>query len=243
MDLAEYSKMHKFEEEYWWFKGRRDLILESVRILVEDLPAGRILDVGCGTGLNLKILSKYGHAYGLDFSNEALRFSRSRGDLPLIKASADKLPFKNDAFDIICALDVLEHIDDDKSAMLEINRVLKSGAPFVLTVPAFEFLWSIHDEANHHKRRYEKSLLIQSLRSSGFTIEKITYWNFFLFPFIAVARLFRKLGRQEKTSDIAKLPWVMNYLMLRILKVENFMIGKNLNLPAGVSLLCICRKK
>lgn len=243
MEAAEYEKMYDSEEDNWWFQGRRELILDILKKINLDICKDRadILDVGCGTGINLKSFERFGDVVGIDFSIEALRFCKSRGVGPLASASADKLPFKNCSFDIVCALDVLEHIEDDVAALCEISRVLKDGGFLLITVPAFEFLWSNHDVALHHKRRYTKEIILSRLKSSGLSIMMCSYWNFFLFPLVAFIRLLRRNKAEEKSTDLENLPSYLNKILFYILKAERAIINKEFAFPMGVSIVCVCR--
>lgn len=245
MNLLEYEKMYQSEESNWWYTGRRDLIMKAVRKFrdTSEDKSMQILDAGCGTGINLRYLKAYGKAYGLDISKEALKFSRIRGPSPLICGSLDKLPLKSKQFDLIVALDVIEHIQDDQAAVRELNRILRPGGCLILTVPAFQLLWSNHDLAVHHKRRYTRSELCDILRLGGFEIKRATYWNFFLFlPVVAMRMLKRAtLCKQENKTDLIELPASLNQIFYGLLKVENIILDW-LELPLGVSVMCICRK-
>lgn len=244
MNVEEYEKMYRFEEGCWWYKGRRELIMDIVAKI--KLKSGadtlKILDVGCGTGLNLKYLERFGEASGLDMSKDALSFSRSRGRSTLIRANANDLPLRSGSFDVICALDLLEHIDTDEAVMREFYRVLRPSGYLVLTVPAFDFLWSGHDVALHHKRRDDKASLVKHLKFCGFFVDRSTYWNFFIFPVVAMVRTFRNSDNRETRTDLRKLPDLLNRALLSILRLENVGIRSGLYLPFGVSILCICRK-
>ena len=197
MEFSEYEKMRSLEENNWWYVGRRDLVLSFIAQIRNGFFRGplRILDAGCGTGINLKHLQGYGYAEGLDISKEALRISSERGLSSLTCGSIDRLPYKGSVFDIILALDVLEHMEDDLSAIKELFRVLRPDGFLIITVPAFQFLWTNHDLAVHHKRRYVLSELLSALQLGGFKIEKATYWNFFLFPPVAMMRLIKSFAQ------------------------------------------------
>lgn len=244
MKTDEYEKMYRFEEECWWYKSRRELIMDTVAGIkhLNECKTLKILDVGCGTGLNLKFLERFGEVSGVDMSKDALGFSKSRKNVSLIRSHAEDLPFKHSSFDVVCALDLLEHIKDDVDAVKEFYRVLKSGGYLVLTVPAFMFLWSGHDVAAYHIRRYTKALLIKKLRLCRFSIERCTYWNFILFPAVALIRLINKGNRWTSGSDLRELPDLLNSVLLNSLRLENAAIRREINLPVGVSILCICRK-
>jgi len=245
MDSTEYDKMYLLEETNWWYSGRRGLILKAVAQLRKRFSdkSMRILDAGCGTGINLRYLQTYGDVYGLDISKEALEFSRIRGLSPLICGSVDMLPLKSEYVDLVVALDVIEHIQDDVSAIRELNRVLRPGGCLIVTVPAFQFLWSNHDLAVHHKRRYTRSELRDLLRLRGFIVERATYWNFFLFLPVAAMRMLKRasLSQRNKQTDLVELPTNINRIMHGLLSVENCILGW-FDLPFGVSIMCVCRK-
>lgn len=245
MDASEYDKMYRLEDANWWYASRRDLVLGMVSQMVNALSgkSSKILDAGCGTGINLKYGQKFGDAYGLDISRDALRFSRNRGLSYLICGSADRLPFEDDLFDFVLALDVIEHIEEDLFAIREFNRVLKPGGSLIITVPAFQFLWSGHDLAVHHIRRYTRPGLLNILHLGGFKIEKATYWNFILFFPVATIRMLKRFQRSgdEKQTDLIELPFALNRLLSGLLHIENA-ITKRFDLPFGISILCLCRK-
>jgi len=173
-----------------------------------------------------------------------LGFSRARGLRSLICASADKLPLMSKAFDLVLALDVIEHIEDDNSVIREFNRVLRPGGWLVVTVPAFVSLWSEHDVAVHHKRRYALHELIGILKSGGFMIEWASYWHFFLFMPVYGMRLLKRNSRRKpkKQTDLIELPYLINRFLLRLLKMENSIISK-VRFPIGVSIVCVCKKE
>jgi SAM-dependent methyltransferase len=245
MDSTEYNKMYLLEETNWWYSARRGLILRVVSRLQSGLSykSMRILDAGCGTGINLRYLQAYGDAYGLDLSKEALKFSRMRGPSPLVCGSVDMLPLKNDLFDLVVALDVIEHIQDDISAVHELNRVLRPDGCLIVTVPAYQFLWSDHDIAVHHKRRYTRLQLRDLLQMGGFIVERATYWNFLLFLPIAAMRLLKRAThiKENKQTDLVELPGQINGLLEALLEIENGIIGW-FDVPFGVSVMCVCRK-
>lgn len=243
MQATEYDKMYQIEEDNWWYVGRRELLLEIVNQIKakSEFKTLKILDVGCGTGLNLNYLERYGNVVGLDFSGEALEFAKLRGRIPLVRASADNLPIKNESINMLCAFDTLEHIDDDKAALREFYRVLNGDGYLILTVPAFRSLWSAHDIAVHHKRRYSKDELIESLLSSGFKIQRISYWNFLLFPLIYLVRLFRRNRVAKPSTDLRSTPFFINYILILILKFEALLL-KGCQPPFGVSIVSVCKK-
>src|SRR5436309_7205316 len=197
----EYRVMFEFEDDYWWYRGLRVLLK---RLLAQYGPADQasamILDVGCGTGGNLRVLQSYGHAIGVDISEQAIAFCRARGipENQAFLASADELPFANSKFDLAVSFDVICNFADDAPAFSEIARVLKPGAPFIVGLPAYQWLWSVHDVAVGHKRRYNAYDLRQKLSAAGFEMERLSYANTLLLPPIAAVRL---LGRRSKGNE------------------------------------------
>lgn len=230
--------MAEFEETYWWWVGKRNIVKSILNRL--NLDHSNILDGGCGTGFNLKYLKDYGDITGLDISRDALNFCKKRENKKLVQADAENLPFKDGVFDILTSLDCLEHLDDNR-CIKEYFRVLKPDGYLIVTVPAFMFLWSKHDEALHHKRRYNKDQLKNLLESNGFKVIKLSYWNFFLFFPIAAIRLVKKWvanGDDEVETDVQELPNIVNSFLISVLKFESSIISLT-NLPIGVSLICV----
>lgn len=243
MNVAEYAEMYKLETFYWWFVSRRQLLDEFVREVSSTLTRPLILDVGCGTGINHSVLSRYGTTVCTDPSGEAVAFSRSRGIEELTQSQLETLPFPASTFDLITALDVLEHVDDDMRAMREILRVTKEGGVLLVTVPAYGFLWSEHDEALHHRRRYAASELRNKLTNAGFEVERITYYMsllFFPILFIRFVQSLTKRSIEAKTSHIILPSWV-NSLLIAVLSFERVLL-RWMNLPFGVSIVCTARK-
>ena len=240
MELAEYEKLYRLEENYWWWVGKRRIVKSILD--KSKLDSGLVLDVGCGTGANFKHPTEHKQVISLDSSNDALNFCKMRGVQNLIQGDAENLPFKDDVFDLVTACDLLEHVDDNKT-MTGFYRVLKPNGSLAVTVPAFRFLWSKHDQALGHRRRYNRSQLSAIIEANGFTIQKISYWNFFLFIPIGARRLSNRIvNRQKVESDVKKLPSIINGFLSAILRIESYIIT-NLNLPFGISLVCIAKVK
>lgn len=243
MNITEYAEMYKLESFYWWFVARRDLLEWFVKEIVKGIDRPTLLDVGCGTGINFSVLSKCGETFSSDSSEEALRFSRGRGTTGLVRSDLEALPFVASTFDVITALDVLEHVDDDLAAMDELLRVTRKGGLLLITVPAYGFLWSEHDEALHHRRRYAASELRNKLTNAGFEVERITYYITFLFFPILLMRFAQSLSKKSihaKTSHVI-LPGWLNSLLIGILAFERLLL-RWMNFPFGVSIVCLARK-
>ena len=243
MRLPEIEKMYRLEDSYWWYVGRRYLVKSCLRRLLraQKSPA-KILDVGCGTGATLTILDQFGEAWGCDLSPESLAFCRQRGHARLKQCPAEALRFEDGEFVVVTCLDVLEHVDD-QAAVRELRRVCKPGGRLLIAVPAYQFLWSGHDEALHHKRRYTAGQLKRLLTGGGLQVERLTYIITFLFLPILVFRLLQKLRprRGNPQTDHIILPKPLNDLLIAILRLETSLVSW-LRLPFGVSVFCICRR-
>ncbi|HZS48514.1 MAG TPA: methyltransferase domain-containing protein [Blastocatellia bacterium] len=243
MNQAEYETMYRLETHYWWFVARRQLVTSLVNQQIADTKGARILDVGCGTGATRDALTIYGEVFGADMSEEALSFSRSRGGGPLTRSRIERLSFIDGCFDLITALDVLEHADDDLASMDELYRALRPGGLLIVTVPAYGFLWSEHDEALHHRRRYAAYELRNKLTRVGFEIERLSFFiTFLFFPILAmrfVQNIFKK-SVEPKTSHIILPDWLNNAL-IGLLAIERWLL-RYINLPFGVTIVCLARK-
>lgn len=255
--------MHELESHYWWFVGRREIVRNllqealKVRAKKEKKPVS-LLDIGCGTGANLPMLSqavgKKGAVTALDYSPLALEFARSQlGGLPvgLLRSDAIHLPFEAEQFDIVTMLDVLEHVEEDDRAVQEIFRVLKPGGAFILTVPAYQYLWSAHDEALHHFRRYEYAELRSLLRAAGFQVWRQSFamsmmppiawfWRKFILPL--KPRRARDAKRHSEGAVLPQIPEFANRALIGYLAAEGKILRRR-PLKFGTSLVAIARKK
>jgi len=250
MNLEEYERMYRFEDTYWWFVARRRLIVTLLQDLLPPAPID-ILDIGCGTGAMLDDLASYGRVVGADFSPEALAFCRKRGErvhatYDLVRADARFLPFGNNCFDVVTAMDIIEHIDRDKDAILEIGRVLRPGGHLLVTVPAYRSLWSEHDVALHHHRRYTGPQFRDLLQRAGLTVEKISYTVSSLFPLIWIFRHINKLtsfrrAKRPPQADLIEFPKPFNAALISLLAMETNVVRKGV-LPFGVTVVAVAKK-
>lgn len=231
MDSELYDRFFDTEDRHWWFVGRRRLVTD----LMERLSVhGRILDLGCGTGGVLQHLGVFGRALGLDPAPEAAQYCRRR-DVPMVVGSGMELPFADASFDAVLALDVIEHVPDDVALLREARRILRPGGVLVVTVPALPWLWSAHDDVNHHFRRYTLATLRRSLREGGFRHRRISYYNAMLLP-LAIARKFiNRLGGSDE-HHLEDLPAPLNATLRGILWAEGRLL-KRRDLPLGASLI------
>jgi len=243
MQLHTYRIMYEVEGSHWWFQGRRRIISSFLEPLAREYTGQnlRMLDVGCGTGANLELLSKYGQAEGVDVSEEALAFCASRGLRNVKKGRAEELPFDNQSFNIVTALDVVEHLDDDFLGLREMYRVLKPGGSAVLFVPAFMFLWGVQDDISHHRRRYTLPEIRSAVTEAGFRVERATYINISFFLPILAGRLLMRLTGFRPASENNLTISSLNGFLGSIFGAEALLL-RHMNFPLGVSAICIARR-
>ena len=241
----EFQKMHELEERHWWYRSRTRLVEDALSRIYGDGKGLRILDLATACGKNLESFRGRGQVYGIDISRESLRYCRERGGAGIVLADAMRIPFKDGAFDLVLALDALEHLEDDGQALKEVRRVLKEGGRLIATTPALMLLWSTHDEAYHHRRRYTRAELAGKLEAAGFTTERIPYWTSLLMPPVYLFRKVRGLWKSGKPrSDFyTYLPSLMDRLLGGIQAWERALIARGIPLPLGVSLFCVARKQ
>jgi SAM-dependent methyltransferase len=245
MDLSLHKKYQEIESFHWWFKGRRALICAALqKIFGGKTNSVRLLDFGCNSGYFVEELRKDGYeTYGVDVSSEAIEYGVSRGAKKLFAVGVgEKLPFMNNYFDVALALDVLEHIEDDRAALTEIIRVLKPGGAIIATVPALPFLWGIQDEVSHHFRRYARKELTALFEKTGLKIERLVFFNFFLFLPVAVVRLMGKVILPKRKSDFELNNKWTNFILTKIFLFEVWLL-RYIKFPWGISLLIMAKKR
>ncbi len=242
MELAVYEHEAAVEETHWWFVGRRKLFARELTKL--SIPAGaRVLDIGTGTGANLRLLRQIGMpgAVGLDESEAAIRFCEARGFGPVRRGDIRQLPFEDASFDLVLATDVIEHVEEDARAVAEIRRVLAVGGFALMTVPAFASLWGLQDDQSHHKRRYRREPLRELLAQAGFEIRELYYFNYLLFPAIWAARQVIRLVKPKIESENQVNTALINRVLGLIFSID-VATAPRLRPPFGVSILAICRR-
>jgi len=247
MERSEYGVMYRLEPSYWWFIGKQFLVREQVRSLLLNRGSGqRILDIGAGTGMILKTLEEFGQAFGMEKSEDAIAFLKTRNLRHIVRSDAEQgLPFKDESFSLVTCLDVLEHLDHDTVLLMEMLRVCKEGGHVLVTVPAFNLLWSPHDSALHHRRRYTRSRLLGQFRGLNGQVIKASYYNFMLsLPIFAVRKLrilFPQKGK-GRSDFFIELPEGLNRSLSALYKLE--ILGlRILRYPYGVSLRVLLRKR
>jgi SAM-dependent methyltransferase len=245
MDQRLMKAMLDVDEHHWWYRGRRRIIRAELDRL--PLPAGAdVLDAGCGSGRTLEELTGYGRVSGIELSPEAARVARDRGDFDVRIGRLEELPWQPATFELITCLDVIEHTPDDRVTLRELRRVSKPGGWLLVTVPAYQALWSQHDEANHHFRRYARRTLRAAALEAGWSVQRMTSFNSVLLAPAAAVRLARRRreranGQADYTPDLQLGPAWLNGILERPLQAEASWLGRGRTLPAGLSLLAVMR--
>lgn len=241
MERVVFDRMAELDQEHWWFLARRRILASLIAREVRPPSNARILEIGCGTGHNLPMLSRFGRVQACELDDSARALAAKRFGR---KIEAAKLPdlslFDADTYDLIALLDVLEHVPDDRSALEAILARLKPGGALLLTVPANKWMWSAHDAAHHHFRRYSKSELAALVRETGFEPQLLSYFNSLLFPLVAAARIAGKLAGKDSADDHLPIAPV-NSVLNAVFGLEANLVGR-VPMPFGVSLAAILRK-
>jgi SAM-dependent methyltransferase len=238
MERVVYQQMAELDERHWWYCARRKIIADLIRREARLPTDARILEIGCGTGHNLPMLSGFGHVDGLELDDEARALSEKRLGREIMRSPLPELAGVPDKhYDLIGAFDVIEHIDDDEAAIGSIAAKLKPGARFIMTVPAHQWMWTAHDVANHHKRRYSKRGLRQLIERSPLKLERVGYFNSLLFPVAVAERTASKL-RGKDNGDVTLPPAPLNAALQAVFAAERHLVGR-LPLPPGLSLFAV----
>jgi SAM-dependent methyltransferase len=231
------------DDHHWWYRGRRRIIrAELDRLPLPRLP--QVLDAGCGSGRMLQELVGYGQVSGIELDRDAAVLARGRGLADVRVGRLEELPWATDTFDLITCLDVIEHTADDRLTLGELRRVCKPGGFMLVTVPAYQALWSLHDEANHHYRRYSRRMLREAALDSGWAIARMSSFNSLLLAPAAIVRVSqRRLGTNNGyTNDLELGPEWLNDALEQPLRLEAGWLRHGRTLPAGLSLLALLRK-
>ena len=238
MERAAYREMAELDQRHWWYRARRAILADLIRREVAPPADARILEIGCGTGHNLEMLGRFGQLDAIELDDESRAIAEKRLGRGIMSARLPELAGIPDRhYDMIAALDVIEHIDDDVGAIAAIATRLKPGGKFIMTVPAHPWMWSAHDTVNHHKRRYSKRGLRQLIEGSPLRLQKIGYFNSLLFPLAIADRIASKL-RGKDDADV-KLPSApVNSALETVFAAERHLVGR-LPLPPGLSLFAI----
>lgn len=238
MERVIYDRMAQLDELHWWYRARRDVLRALIERTIRPPPDARLLEAGCGTGHNFGMLGYFGTVDGIEIDAQARAHAEKRLGRTISDAPLPELPgIARSSYDLVAALDVVEHIDDDCGAVAALGDCLKPGGKLLLTVPAHQWMWSAHDELNHHKRRYSKRRLAKLIDDSPLRLESIGYFNSLLFPIAVAARLAARASGKGGGDD-ALPPRPVNYLFERVFSAERGLIGK-VALPPGLSLFAV----
>jgi SAM-dependent methyltransferase len=242
MDRDYELQTHRVEDRHWWYRGRRGVL----KVVLDKLGLPQdasILDAGCGSGRNMVELARRGTVTGVELSPTSVARARERDVGEVLEGSVLELPFDTAHFDLAVSLDVIEHLREDRSALAELRRVVRPGGALLITVPAYQWLWSGHDEINHHHRRYNRKLLTQAAQEAGWQVERTTHFNSLLLPAAVLMRALDRVrpGTTESSLDLWIPPAPLNWLLERPLALEAALIGRGGRIPAGLSLLAVLR--
>ena len=249
MDKAYYEEYYHLERKHWWFRARMNILRSMVASRIKPSGDLRILNAGAATGATSEMLQEFGEVTSLEFDTECYEVLKGLVSGEVVNESLTALPFEDNSFDLVCAFDVIEHIEDDNLALSEIWRVLKGNGQVFITVPAFMSLWSHHDVVNHHFRRYTKSNLSELVRHNRFNIEFVSYFNSALFlPILAFRTLSNalSLGKSRKGSgsdfESAGSNKLLDPALYAIFNSEKGLLSRGMHFPFGVSAMLIARK-
>jgi SAM-dependent methyltransferase len=239
MERVVYERMAEYADRHWWYRARRDILARLIEQKIALPKEARILEIGCGTGPNLDMLARFGRLDAVEIDPAAravasLRLGRPVHDSPL----PHLLGIEDGAYDLVCLLDVLEHVEADRAALESIARKLRPGGRLLIAVPAHPWMWSAHDRVNHHKRRYTKRTLRAVIDAAGLKLHMLSYFNSLLFPLAVASRLAERLFDKEDDSADTPPPAPLNRLFEAAFRLERYAIGR-LPFPPGLSIVAI----
>ncbi|MFO7915451.1 MAG: class I SAM-dependent methyltransferase [Candidatus Krumholzibacteriales bacterium] len=235
-----YQDMVNQQRNHWWFRARRNIL----GIILEQFAGDGspdILEIGCGTGGNLPMLKSHGGVSAVEMDDFAIRYAEELTGVEVLKGwLPDSIPYRRE-FDMVCMFDVLEHIKDDRMALKEIYRLMRPDGLLIITVPAYSWLFGTHDRLLRHFRRYSRKKIKRLVLDSGFSIEKLSYFNTFLFPMAVLARVIDMFRGGTESLGYSTPPEIINRPLFAIFNMEKYILGRH-NLPFGTSVLAVCRK-
>jgi SAM-dependent methyltransferase len=241
MERTVYDRMNELETGHWWFVARRRIIAALIDRHLQKRPGAAILEAGCGSGGNLPMLGQFGQVDAFEYDATARQQAAEKSRLDVrFGALPDDLPFADRRYDLIGLFDVLEHVEADAASLAALRDRLSDRGVIVVTVPAFPWLWSRHDERHHHFRRYTRASLGKVAGAAGLRVRYASYFNFFLFPVAVTARALKRLTGSDTPDDTMPAPAV-NAVLTRIFGIERHLVGR-IRLPVGLSLAAVLEK-
>jgi SAM-dependent methyltransferase len=241
MDRNVYLRMAEQDGQHWWFVARKKILADQIATL-RLAPDARLLEAGCGPGGNLKMLGRFGKLTAFELDQGARQIASERSGIDVAPgALPDQVGYEPGSFDLIAAFDVIEHIEQDSEATKVLATLLRPGGHLIITVPAYQWLWSKHDARHHHWRRYTRPEIHRLVEEAGLTVEKCSHFNTLLFPLVILVRFVKNLlGRADSPDD--RMPGrLVNTVLRHIFASERFWL-RHASLPFGVSIICISRK-
>ena len=242
MEQAVYGRMRELEQSHWWFCGRRRIIAGLLADLdLEPPPSAQVLEVGCGPGGNLEMLRRFGAVRALEPDREAREHAAARSGMEVAQgALPDDVVFAPGSFDLVCAFDVIEPVDDDAASVKTLAGLIRPRGFLIATVPAYGWMWSLHDEAHHHKRRYGRRGFEALFQAAGMTVIKASHFNTLLFPFVLLMRIAKRLLGITGEDDRMPPAW-LNRALGKVFAAERGCV-RGAGLPFGLSIVVIARK-
>lgn len=237
MERIVYDRMAELDSRHWWYRARREILGDLIARKIALPQGARILEIGCGTGHNLDMLGRFGRVDAIEIDGAARAIASKRLGHAVMSAPLPALTGVEGGYDLIALLDVLEHVEADREALVGIASKLKPGGRILITVPAFPWMWSAHDRVNHHHRRYTKKTLRAVVAAAGLRLDMLSWFNSLLFPLAAAARLVGRITGKEDSDD-ALPPAPLNRLFETLFGLERYAVGR-VPLPPGVSLVAI----
>ncbi|MDT0619795.1 class I SAM-dependent methyltransferase [Salinisphaera sp. P385] len=242
MQESALQEMSENEAGHWWFRARRAIISQLIARLIGLKRQVRLLEVGCGTGGNLSMLREFGQLEAIEPNDFARSYASRLSGLRIESGGLPgDLPVPDNTYDIVGLFDVLEHVENDLDALLAVNRKLSADGHLVITVPAYQWLWSNHDQTHHHYRRYTIARLKRVIQQADLEIEQIGYFNTLLFPIAALQRLLVRMCRRPLATD-GNVPAWLNAVLFRVFATERHLISR-LPMPFGLSVFAVARKR
>lgn len=251
MDQHYFKEYYHLERVNWWFTVRRRILRDRIHHLLQSPKDIQSLNIGAATGTTSDMLTAFGEVMSVEYDQTCCAFTQTFLSTPIIQGSITDLPFNNNQYDLVCAFDVIEHVDDDAKAIDEMMRVCKPGGYLAITVPAYAFLWGEHDVINQHHRRYTKASLLKLLKPHKGKLIYHTYFNSLLFLPIAAFRLMANLIQAIKgpkqaapSSDhaIFGTAGFFNNLLAGIFSIDYYLLKWGVRFPAGVSIMVFFKK-